>query len=73
MFSKTLLWILAFSFEGLLLVCIVYQWRFATIDLVFVSKILVFEIESDSKLQKWTSILGICARYLQIHENTEYL
>ena len=42
----------AFSFEGLLLVYMVRPWRFATADLVFVSKILVFEIESNSKIQK---------------------
>ena len=35
-----------FGFEGLLLVYIAHPWRFATIVLVFVSKILVFEKES---------------------------
>ena len=37
----------AFGFKALkLLAYIVYPWRFATIEFDFVSKILVFEIES---------------------------
>ena len=36
----------ALSFEGLLLVYISYSLRFVTTDLLFISKILVFEIEN---------------------------
>ena len=44
---KTLPWIFyGFGFEGLLLIYIAYPRRFVMIDLVYVSKILVFEIES---------------------------
>ena len=43
MFSKILLSILHFFFEGMLLAC---PLGFETIDLTFVSKILVFDIES---------------------------
>ena len=36
----------AFAFKGFLFVYIAYPWRFAKIYLVFVSKILFFEIVS---------------------------